>query len=399
MDTSIFTIETSTENNDENIINSLADDMCKLEKQILPQLDELSEKIPELYKGYANLVRTIVSEVIKNASINNRNVAKINMAAEIAARGLQAYGFIKDAQKHNALLDKFMQTKQTIAYANISRNNKALAEAKTKLESSSKLMKKYATTCFKCKGVTEEILMRQAFIVLRVLNLYRTSLFLVYLSEYLNLEYSCWIDGNQTSGKALPDYYLTNEHIFNELFTGTPFRTIELCCDKRDNLTGAEIMLLSDYQLSLYALKDNVCTISVNAASPEVKTLMTNNSAFTDYKRILSPFVEYIKETPGNGLSLMFIITLIIIIALCIFYIPGSWWLRVIIGFSGFIASCKIYDKNEKKLQLSYCQKTEEIIDKINEEIELKCGRIRHSEFDYEKKDLLKIGVKGFLGI
>lgn len=399
MNTSIFTIDTSTENNDENIINSLANDMCKLEKQILPQLDELGEKIPELYKEYANLVRTIVSEVVKNVSINNRNVAKINMAAEIAARGLQAYGFIKDAQRHNALLDKFLQAKQTIAQANINRNNKALTEAKTKLESSSKLMKKYATTSFKCEGGTEEILLRQTFLILRVLNLYRTSLFLVSLSEYLNLEYSCWLDGNQTSGKTLPDYYLINEHILNELFTKTPFKALEYCCDKRGNLTGAEIMLLSDYQLSLYALKDNVCTISVNAASPEVKTLMTNNSAFTDYKRILSPFVEYIKETPGNELLLMFIITLLAIIAVCIFYIPGAWWLRTIIGFSGFIASCKIYDKNEKKLKLPYCQKAGELIDKIDKEIELKCGRIRHPEFDYEKKDLLTTGIKGFLGI
>lgn len=81
------------------------------------------------------------------------------------------------------------------------------------------------------------------------------------------------------------------------------------------------------------------------------------------------------------------------------FYIPGAWWLRTIIGFSGFIASCKIYDKNEKKLKLPYCQKAGELIDKIDKEIELKCGRIRHPEFDYEKKDLLTTGIKGFLGI
>ena len=50
---------------DENIINSLTGDIHKLEEQILPQLDELGKKIPELYKGYANLVRTTVTESVR----------------------------------------------------------------------------------------------------------------------------------------------------------------------------------------------------------------------------------------------------------------------------------------------------------------------------------------------
>lgn len=177
MDTSTSTVTSSTIKNDEDIINSLADDIRDLENQILPQFDELGKKIPELYKGYADLVRTFTSEALRAVPMSSRNTAKINMAAEIAARGIQAYGAIKNAQKHNEQLDKFLKLKQTIAQANMKRNDKALAAAKVKLETLSKLLNKYATTTLKIEGIAKELLLRQASVNLRILDMYRTNFF------------------------------------------------------------------------------------------------------------------------------------------------------------------------------------------------------------------------------
>lgn len=399
MDTSTSTVTSSTIKNDEDIINSLADDIRDLENQILPQFDELGKKIPELYKGYADLVRTFTSEALRAVPMSSRNTAKINMAAEIAARGIQAYGAIKNAQKHNEQLDKFLKLKQTIAQANMKRNDKALAAAKVKLETLSKLLNKYATTTLKIEGIAKELLLRQASVNLRILDMYRTNFFLVSLSEYIGFEYIAWLEGAQTSGEIRPDYYMINRRIFGELFSEKPFKELEYCCDKRGNLTGAEIMLLSDYQLSMFALKDNVCAISINEASLEVKALISNNQAFTDYENVLSPFVKHVKEIPGNELTIAFIATLLIVIALCIFYIPGSWGIRLVIIFSTAMASFKIYNKNMFKLQSIFCQEAEEIGEKVERFIESGCGKIEQSEMDYEKKDILSAGIKGFFNV
>lgn len=43
--------------NDEKLIISLLDDISALEEQVIPQINELSQKLPEIYSNYAETVR------------------------------------------------------------------------------------------------------------------------------------------------------------------------------------------------------------------------------------------------------------------------------------------------------------------------------------------------------
>lgn len=104
--------------NDDALFTFLTQDLRKIESDIMPQLEELQSKIPEIYSGYANIVRETVSATISMLSTDNNTANKIALGAEIAARGLEAFGQWKAAQKHNELLDKFMRIKQSIANNN-----------------------------------------------------------------------------------------------------------------------------------------------------------------------------------------------------------------------------------------------------------------------------------------
>ena len=65
---------------------------------------------------------------------------------------------MKEAEHHNALLDKFLQAKQAIARANAGRNAKALIEAKVKLESSSRNCLNFiiGKQCYMCHQIIKE---------------------------------------------------------------------------------------------------------------------------------------------------------------------------------------------------------------------------------------------------
>lgn len=205
------------------------------------------------------------------------------------------------------------------------------------------------------------------------------------------------MSGEQTSGFDIPDYYQINGMILDKLFDEKPFEAIERCADCSGDMSGAEIMLLSDFQLSVYALKDTLCTISAEKATPAVRTLIDSNPGFVHYSQAAESVITHVTKSPDRGITIGFLITAIAIIALCIFYIPGTWWLRTIIGVSGFIASFRIYNKNSLKAKLQHCIRAEEIISETDDIIAAKCGKIKQQEVDYERKDTTSALINGFL--
>ena len=372
---------------DDITITSLANDLKRIEAEMLPQLDELQAKIPEIYNGYASLIRETVSSTLNYLSSDSRSASKIAIGAEIAARSLEAFGQWKAAKKHNELLDRHITLKKMIAQNNMAKISRLLTEARRKLDTSHRLLDKSATTNYSLADLDCDRTRRLSALTLRHLDLYRTNLFLVELAMYLDKEYRSWAAGRHTSGAEMPDYYAVNGLIMNQLFTEEPFKAIERCADSTGYLSGAEIMLLSDPQLSLYALKDSLCTISPENASPSVRVLITGNPGFHHYIAVTEEMVSHVGYDPDGGISFAFLLTVIAIIALCIFYLSGAWWLRTIICISGLSAAYKIFNKNYFKAKLHHCEKGRMIASDADDQIARRCGKIEQPSFDYERKN------------
>ena len=380
----------------ESELQELADNLRNLENELMPQLEELDEKIPEIYSGYADLVRQTVSSALDIINFDGKSATRIAMGAEVFARGLAAFGQWKAAKKHNEMLDRILSVKKTIAGNNLNKIGRLRPEAERNNKRSEAMLMKYAVTDYDCSSANSEKLTRLSSIMLRALTLYRTSLFLLELSNYLKAEYNQWLTGKHTSGMEIPDYYTVNGIITKKLCGDNPYEVLERCADKSHNLNGAEIMLLSDYQLTLYALKDSLCTVELENASPAVRVLMGNNPGFKHYTNAVETVIGHVTKSPATWITIGWLATTVIVILLCIFYIPGSWWLRILIAVSGTIAAYKIFSKCGSKIMIAHCMQGAELMNNADETIEVHCGRIKRAEMDYERKNETTALISGF---
>lgn len=397
VDTNPGSGEKSQSNNSENELEILADDLKKLEDELLPQLNELDEKIPEIYSGYAELVRKTVSAALNVVKFDGASTKRIATGAELLARGMEAFGKWKAAKKHNELLDRILRIKKTIAASNMTKIERLQIEAKRSNKRTEAMVMKFASTEYPCSTVSKESLTRISSLMIRAITLYRTSLFLLELGNYLKIEYGQWLNDKQTSGIQIPDYYAVNGIISNKLFGDKPFDMLEKCADKTGNMSGAEIMLLSDSQLTLYSLKDSLCTISPENASAPVRILMDNNPSFQHYCETVEPLISHVSKTPDQWIIVGWLCTAIVVILLCIFYIPGTWWIRTIIGVSGVIAASRIYIKGSNRIKLHHCTYGNELFDIADDQISMHCGKIKRNEMDYEYKNSTSAFITGFL--
>ena len=371
----------------------------EFEKELMVQLDGLATNLPELYQGYANLVRETFTAAFDIISVSSYKSQKIVLAVEVLARGIEAYGAFKAAREHNKRLDKYLKIKQEYASLNKSKINRLKREIERKLPGSERLFDKFTSMNFDLSDKPKDLIIRQANLSLRYLTLYRTNLFLLALSEYLTKEFEAWSYGNQTSGVQKPDYYSVNAHLLDELYgVEDGFETIEALCDQQGRFTGADIILLSDPQLCIYSLQNVLCEIDMSAASPVVRTLISNNPGFKHYTRVTKDVRDHIKDNPGAKVWLACIIGAIITTLFIIFYFPAEgykWW---VLGIA-LAAILRIGIKNSKNAKIKHIIDGEQKTDETDASILQLCGYVEVKEIDYERKNTTSALIKGFFNM
>lgn len=383
--------------NDDQIFSDLVKSLKAIEEEILPQLDMLAQRMPEVYKGYAKIVRETVDATLTVMRLDEGKSNGLKIAAEVAARGLEAYGALQAAKKHNSTLDKYLEIKKEIASLNYSKVNRLLPEVSNKLRISEKIFRKYSEQKYKLSTADGDTVKRMSNLVVKYLCIYRTNLFLERLCDYLCEEYEVWMCGNHTSERMLPDYKQVNEEILEKLFKGSAFSVIERVADGNGDMTGGELMLLSDPQLCCLTLGTTLCQLDFSEASPSVRVLLSNNEGVKYYISKTFELIPLIEDgSPDRYIDRMVLLAILTIVALCIFYIPGEWWLRSLIGISGTIAAIRIGFKNEKRLKIAHVTDTVQLANEMDYEISTYCGYVEQPEIDYERKDLLNSFVKGF---
>lgn len=385
------------EHTDQQQYERLLANVKDLEAEIMPKLELLGKEIPEIYNGYAKLVRESVDNAIQILNLKETTSNRVMMAAEIGARTIEAYGAWKAAREHNQMLDKFLTAKRQFAALNYTQIKNALEKANSNLAGVKRLFNAYAKRQYDLSSEDETIINKVSNLILRHLVLYRTALFLATLCSYLKAECEAWSQNQQVSSMPRTDYYIINGKILNELFGDKIYEELEKAADSSGNLSGAQIMLLSDPQLSIYALKDTLCKINYNEASRPINTLIENNPSFPYYNERASSIVEKINDSSIYAIYLYALLSIAAVISLCIWFIPGVWWSRVIIGVIACSGIFRITSKNAIKIKVIHVDDSLAYIAKIDDEIESYCGKVQNNaEIDYERKDAILETLKTF---
>lgn len=383
----------------ENEIHQQLDVLKDFEKDLMLQLDNLATKLPEIYRGYAELVRETFAAAFDIISISPDKSEKIGLAVEVLSRGIEAYGAYKAAKEHNRQLDKFLRIKQDIATLNKSKVERLGREIKRKIIGSEKLFDKFIRMEFDLTDKPEDLIIRQANLSLRYLTLYRTNRFLLELSEYLLEEYEAWSQGEQTSEMKRPDYYGVNAHLLEKLYGAeSGFEILENICEQNGYFTGADLILLSDPQLSLYSLQNVLCDIDVVAASPAVQVLMSNNPGFQHYIELTEDIKTHIMLDPSLKIWKVCAIAAIVATLLILFFFPSEgykWWVLII----ALLAIFRIGKVNSKNAKIKHIIEGEQKTDETDASMLQLCGYVEVDEIDYERKNTTEELIKGFFKI
>ncbi len=383
-----------------NALNSqlevLTTDISQIEKVLIDQIDGLAKAIPEIYAGYASLIRTMVNSAMQVIKPSDKTATSVALALEVGTRSIQAYGEYKAAKEHNRLLSKYMMVKETIARNNIEKVSNLLPKASATAKSSGRLFKKLSELSYNLDDLNDAQMSRIAAIQIKGLTMYRTNIYLLELCKYLKNEYSVWLSGHQRSEFDIPDYYLINQYIAAELFGDDLLQAYSDAVDEYDCLTGKQIMLISDYQMSFMALGEKLCEINILGARPILARLLLECGAAQDYEKITKPYRKQIKKNPKVIITLLGILSAIVVVWILGGYFEGSEAARGVIGLASFAAILRICIKGNKNAKIQNVEQAFALQESTNQEIQTICGKMERPDIDYNERNILKSTIAGF---
>ena len=380
----------------ETELDSLVADMQQTEGELLMQIDNLAEEIPEIYAGYASMVRTLVTSAMNLMKPGSRSANKVVVALEIGTRSIQAFGEYKAAKEHNRLVQKYLAVKNAYARNNIEKVSDLLPKVTRNASTSGRLFKKCSEVSYRLSDLDSDKMRRVAMIQSKALTMYRTNAYLFELCKYLKNEYGTWLRGLQKSEFDMPDYYLINSVIAKELFPTSLLEAYSEAAEATDSIKGKEIMLLSDYQLTFMALGQNLCHIRLDGADPLIRTLINESGAVEEYNSITKPYTDHIKSSPTGTIILMGVLAAAAVIAIAFAYFEGSIGAKCILAAAGLGATLRICIKGNKKALIQHVQNGRVLEAEANSRIESICGKVERPDIDYNERNALTSAITGF---
>ena len=378
-------------------LNALSGDLKAFEGQLMPQLDELARTIPEIYSGYASMVHDLVDNTLTLFNTSNRTRYKVAVAAEIGAKAIEAFGEYKAAKEHNRLLQKYMKVKMTYAQANIEKVSLLLPKITRSQSATAKLFNRFAEIEYDLDKLTETSLESVSRIQQKALSIYRTNTYLLELCKYLSSEYKVWLAGKQTSDNDMPDYYLINLYLSEQLYGDDLFEAYSTAADETRRLKGKQVMLLADYQLSMMALGNKLCKINVKEANPMVGKLIEDCGAHQQYTEHTKKFAKHVEDGISTGWSLFGVMVLFGIVLRGLLYFNASeeiFWIVLLLTLGLVI---KFYVRSRKSAMENHVNVGLALAKSVDESIEKECGKVDRPDIDYNERNLLKATISGFL--
>ena len=380
----------------ETELDSLAADMQQSEEELLLQIDNLADVIPEIYAGYASMVRTLVSSAMNLMKPGNKNANKVAVALEIGRRSIQAFGEYKAAKEHNRLVQKYMAVKKTFAQNNIEKISYLLPKVTRNVSTAGRLFKKSSEVTYRLSELDTDKMRRVAILQSKALTMYRTNAYLFELCKYLKNEYGTWLNGVQKSEFDMPDYYLINSIIAQELFPTSLLEAYSEAADATDTIKGKEIMLLSDYQLTFMALGQKLCHIRLDDANPLIRTLINESGAVGEYNSITKPYTDHIKSNPTGSITFLGVLAAAIIIVISFVYFQDSTGAKCLLAAAGLGATLRICIKGNRRAMIQHVQEGRDLQNEANSRITSLCGKVDRPDIDYNERNALTSAITGF---
>lgn len=391
--TSLKDPESSLGSELENQINNLK----KIERDLLPILDELGQKIPEQYGAYASATRECVSCIVNILQESGYDASKIAIIGEVAARGIAAYGEIKAAKEHNRMLKRLLEAKMQIANAGIAKIKQLIPRTKASVNSINGLLILNFDRNLTFEKISEDTFLKASNMGIRILTMYRTALFFNELAVYLNKEYMAWQGGNQTSGATRPDYYTVNSKICKSIYPADLCSHLEAIADECTSLKLNDAVLLADPQLTAYAFGDEVCELKLSEAHPYIRLLLENNEGLKKYSETVAPLKDHTEDISSLGVGTICLIAIIAIICLAIFAMPGTAMLRLLLASAGCAAVIKVWVDGSIKANVLQVERGIAMAVDFYNDMKSFCGKIEEPDIDFEKRNIGKVALKGFL--
>lgn len=380
----------------ESELDSLVADMQQTDGILLQQVDQLAEEIPEIYAGYASMVRTLVTSAMNMMKPGRKSANRVALAMEIGTRSIQAFGEYKAAKEHNRLVQKYITVKKTYAQNNIEKVSNLLPKVTHNAATAGRLFKKFSEISYRLADLDNDKMQRVASLQLKALTIYRTNAYLFELCKYLKNEYGTWINGYQKSEFDMPDYYLINNIIAKELFHTSLIEAYSEAADATQSIKGKEIMLLSDYQLTFMALGQKACHVRIDDAEPLIRTLITESGAVEEYNSITKPYTDHIKSSPTVKIVLLGVLAAAAIMAIAFLYFEGSIGEKCLLAAVGLGATLRICIKGNKNALIQYVQDGRILEEEADRQIESLCGKVDRPDIDYNERNALTSAITGF---
>lgn len=378
-------------------LDALSGDLRDIESLLKLQLDNLAESMPEIYSGYASMVRQITDATLNMFNTSSKTASKIAIAAEIGARSIKAFGEYKAAKQHNEIIRKYMHVKTQIANNNLTRVNYALPKAELNCQKTAKLFDKCCEIRYCLNELNDDKFRIISSIQEKTLNIHRTNLYMFELCKYLKNEYTAWINNNHKSEFDMPDYYLINSILAEKLYGEDLLGSYSEAADQTSVISGKQIMLLYDYSLSLMALGSSLCNVNISEAHPLVGQLMDNCGAHKKYAEWVKPYKEHVDGSSSSAIYLLGIITTIAIICIIVFYFDCSATVKLITFLASLGAILKICIKGVRKVHIAEVQKGIDMANEIDGIIACNCGKVDRPDIDYQERNELSAVISGFL--
>ena len=287
-------------------------EMNKIEKELLPMINEMAKKIDESYSAVAKTVIDVADIVVdySDGVLSEKGRKNAMLIGVLAAAVIAGIGQWKANQKKREELDKLLVKKKEFANAHLHQVEQIIP----KLVKNRELMRKLIEKVIAKPEYDTKTLMNNGFVdnvkdnACKTLALYRQALYYDKLVLYLQDEYHAWLNGEQKSTTPPVTLYDVNQQIAMDVFgSGDDLKSeLKRCLERTDTTNRvpcSDIVIMGDLNLCAYAMVSYGGTYfkdEMKANGSVARHLLENNFVYAKYRERYEVYQDHVSSEPSG---------------------------------------------------------------------------------------------------
>ncbi len=365
-----------------------------LEAELDSQLRALEEVSDRRMALYASVLR----RTARIAAGCGSAVAAVrwNLAGAFAAKAVIAASKAAAARRHNAGLDKLLKSKRAIAAAKLPALQALRGRIDANGVATERLARQYGAVSIATGRAAAE-----TPAALQALECRRSSMHLAAVADFLEAEYSAWLDGRQRGRRIYPLPVHTLRRLAAQTY-GNDLRGAFVAAATEGVRSGADLMLLADPALALLALhggddRAQLFTLDLGACEPEAAAVISANPALTDYRSRVAEYTAASRRNPVVAWDI--VAALISAAALTAVWLPESFALPAkIIGTVAYLAGgARIWLTTRRRIIRAHVDCVRALAAGVADYVRDLCGEFAMPQPDLERRHPGAEALKSFL--